>query len=259
VRSIVKQHALSQDNNQADDIELVSSQVVVTKQQSKGFTENAICSQFNCVNPITPGLLDLATLADTSWQCQNHSSASKYLQFCKDAVFYDMGVPSPQSESTSLSEAVLAQDNAAATTYFYHLNGLQLDPWEHRQPSMSDDPCVRNIWKTVCATYFPRAEVGCKAGEYTQYLRPCKNVCENYLRACKVQCCDESVQCAFSKDVQLLNGSTTMLSGYASQSGPSAFCTGAAYGLSDGMQMLWLIAAIAVTCGLTTDYYYLVL
>jgi len=200
--------------------------------QAQGYSTNAICAQFNCINPIVPGLSDLALLQSTAWQCQDEAQVKKYMSFCKDAIYYQPGVPSPKNKSTTLEKAVTSQDNAAATMYFYALNGMNIEPWQHRQPWLGDNSCLLSVWKTVCSTYFPRAEAGCKNGEGTKYLRPCKNVCENYLKACSVQCCDESVQCVFQKKhaknskLALLEGDSAIEAGYYNENGPSAMCTG---------------------------------
>merc|ERR1740117_2861863 len=123
---------------------------------------------------------------------------------------------------------------------------MNLEPWQHRKPWEEDNSCLTSIWKTVCSTYFPRAEAGCKAGEPTKYLKPCKNVCQNYLKACQVQCCDESVQCVFEKKVKLINGNSTTLLGYVDEEGPSAMCTGGAVPnvLGLGSSLLLLLLAV---------------
>merc|ERR1719240_767352 len=92
-----------------------------------------------------------------------------------------------------------AQDNAAATAYFYHLAGMNLDAWDYQHPSISTNGCVRSIWKMVCNTYFPKQGVGCIPGQAVPYLRPCGDVCEQYTKACDVQCCDESTKCIFER------------------------------------------------------------
>lgn len=215
-------------------------------QAGAGYTTNAICQQFNCINPIVPGLSDLAQLSATTWQCQEVQKAKEYMNFCKNAVYYNPAVPSPKKAMT-LDKAVIAQDHAASTAYFYALSGMNMEPWQHRQPWLEDNSCLTSMWKTVCSTYFPRAEAGCKSGESTKYMRPCKNVCENYLKACSVQCCDESVQCVFKKKVSLLDGNSTVLQGYEDEAGPSATCTGAASpsSLRLGSSLVLLLLALA--------------
>lgn len=217
--------------------------------KAKSYTTNAICRQYNCINPIVPGLSDLAQLSATTWQCQQSHEANKFMNFCKNAVYYNPAVPNPKNK-TSMEHVITAQDNAASTAYFYALSGMNLEPWSHRQPWLEQDSCLTSIYKAVCGTYFPRAEAGCKAGQHSNYLRPCKNVCENYLKACNVECCDESVQCVFKKEVSLLNGKSTVRQGYADHDGPSAMCTGAAAPnalRAQGLFQLLLVALFLAT------------
>jgi len=198
--------------------------------QAKQFSTNAICRQWNCINPVFPGLEDLQRLQATQLQCQSVASAKDSLQFCKNAVYYDLvALPSPNKSMTNvtLASVVQQQDNAAATMYMYHLAGMNVEGWEHRKPDEEGNPCTQAVWKMVCATYFPRAEAGCKANEATKLLAPCKNVCGNYIEACQVECCDESVQCVFDNKVSLLDGKEIMTSGYVDELGPSNKCTGA--------------------------------
>jgi len=197
---------------------------------SPAYSTNAICRQSNCINPIFPGVDDLRRLEATQLQCQPMHDAKQHMQFCKNAVFYDVALPSPKksSNTTTLESVVLTQDDAASTMYHYHLAGMNVEAWDHRQPDKDGDKCIQAVWKMVCNTYFPRAEAGCKQGEPTKHLRPCKNTCGSYIQACNVECCDESVQCVFSKQVALLNGSAITTTGYHDELGPSATCTGAA-------------------------------
>jgi hypothetical protein len=194
----------------------------------KEYSTNAICRQYNCINPIFPGMEDLRLMEATPLQTQSSQNVKQYSKFCKNLLYYDVAVPSPKSGKnvTYLSSVVAAQDHAAATMYYYHLAGLNVEGWEHRHPWNSQNDCTQAIWKMVCNTYFPRAEAGSKPGEPTKLLKPCKNVCGSYIEACGVECCDESVQCVFTKEVSLLNGSSVTTSGYYDDSGPSAYCTG---------------------------------
>lgn len=211
---------------------------------TNGYSTDAICYQYNCINPVVPGLMDLSVLESTTWECQDANQVKEYMNFCKDAVYYSPGVPSPKSEIV-LAEAVKAQDDAAATMYFFALSGMNIDPWPHKEPWKETSSCLINVWKTVCSTYFPRAEAGCLAGQPTRYLRPCKNVCENYLKACQVQCCDESVQCVFTQTVSLMEGgSNTTISGYVNEDGPSAMCTGTAAPNTVGIVSSFLLLAL---------------
>merc|ERR1719253_2164383 len=111
--------------------------------------------------------------------------------------------------------------------YYYHLAGMNVEGWDHRRPWLAgSSECTKAIWQMICHTYFPRAEAGCKAGEASVHLRPCKNVCASYVQACNVECCDESVQCVFKKKVALVNGKAATISGYHDELGPSASAFG---------------------------------
>lgn len=206
-------------------VQLSSCVALAEAAHDQHYSTNAICRQNNCLNPLFPGLTDLSMLESSAWQCQSHSKVRKYLQFCEPAVNYDVAVPSPNS-STSLQQLVEAQEKAAVTMYFYHLAGMNMEPQEHKHPESSGSECVKSVWMMVCNTYFPKAEAGCRDGQGSTYLRPCKNVCGAYLQACDVRCCDEGTQCVFDHKVSLAEGGTLQLTGYNDNLGPSAYCTG---------------------------------
>jgi len=192
------------------------------------YSQNALCRQNACVNPIFPGLMDLGRLEALEWQCAEHATVNQYMDFCRSAVNYDSALPSPNATSAPVDALVKAQDDAAATMFFYHMNGIGYDAWDDIEPHQSQDACVQSVWKMVCFTYFPRAQAGCRSGERSTYMRPCMSSCENYLSTCGVECCDESVQCSFSHTVEAAGGVSVIQSGYADVHGPSALCTGAA-------------------------------
>ena len=164
------------------------------------------------MNPIFPGLEDLQRLANgTQWYCTKMEELRPFIcsqlqdtaasiQFCKGAVNYDVAVPEPQSEDEkSVHALVQKQDRAANTAFFAHLSGLGMDPWDYPKPLEADD-CVSSIWRMVCYTYFPRAGAECARGKLMDYMRPCQSSCQNYIKACGVECCDESVQCVFKHE-----------------------------------------------------------
>jgi len=196
--------------------------------QQEEYTTNAMCSKKNCVNPIFPGLEELHHLSEAPWQCSNLRSASPYMSFCRNALNYDPALPEKSDSFPGLREQVKRQDSAAASMYFYHLAGLGLEPWDYQRPDLSDDDCIRSMWRLTCYTYFPRAPIGCEEGHLAAYLRPCQSSCMNYIRQCGVECCDESVRCVFthSKNISATQQITT--AGYAPHDGPSSLCTGAA-------------------------------
>merc|ERR1719329_1885676 len=100
-----------------------------------------------------------------------------------------------------------------------------MEAWDHAKPSQDSDNCVKSVWQMVCYTYFPKNEAGCKTGESSRYLRPCQNTCNSYVSECGVECCDESVQCVFSHNVELSSKKMVTSTGYAPENGPSATCT----------------------------------
>ncbi|CAE8633474.1 unnamed protein product, partial [Polarella glacialis] len=207
--------------------------------RDKLYTTNAICRQHNCINPVFPGLQHVESLKASSWTCEAQHQTLHHLEFCAEAVHYDIAVMSSadaaknasnssNSSNSSVGDMVKTQDQMAATAYVYHLAGMGLEAWDHMQPNASDDECVKSVWKMVCATYLPRAPAHCKVGESTHYQLPCQNVCGGYLEACAVQCCDESVQCAPEEKGLKFNAPFENFTGYSSHHGPYPLCTGAA-------------------------------
>jgi len=191
------------------------------------YTQNSLCRRRYCTNPIFPGLNDLPRLEALQWQCATGSMARPHMDFCKDAVPYDPALPNPVSNATAVNELVKAQEDAAMTMFVYHLNGMGYDAWEHEKPSLGDNECVKAVWKMVCFTYFPRADAGCKLGQLSSYKRPCSGSCHSYIQKCGVECCDESVQCAFAHTAHNATGQLHLLqTGYVDELGPSAKCTG---------------------------------
>jgi TM2 domain-containing membrane protein YozV len=195
------------------------------------FTTNAICKAQYCINPVFPGVQDLGRLENSKWTCQEKQDVLAKLSFCHGAIDYTPALPaveeSTTSESDDIDTLVRAQDAAAITAFAYHLSGMGLEAWDHTRPSEGNE-CVKSIWRMVCYTYFPMGTVGCKAGQETKYLRPCRTSCQNYIHQCGVECCDESVQCVFSHDRPINETSMVKVSGYSNAEGPSPYCTGAA-------------------------------
>jgi len=148
------------------------------------------------------------------------------MNFCKEAVRYHPALPSPNKNAQLVSDVVKAQDNAAATMFFYHLSGMGYEPWEHKSPHSSSNKCVQDVWKMVCFTYFPKADEGCTVGKATPYARPCQTCCQNFLDSCAVECCDESPKCSFSHSMIADDGKITVQKGYVDAVAPSLLCTG---------------------------------
>lgn len=194
------------------------------------FSNNAICRKNRCINPLFPGLMDLGELDKVKWVTTTQSTVEPFLNFCKDVIKYPPALPSPSSATGApLTELVAKQEKAATTTYFYHLSAMGLEPWDFKEPALLQDECAQSVWKMACYTYFPRVQPGARQGEESPYMRPCASCCVNFLSACSVECCDESAQCVFDHTF-MPKGSNTSLTqtGYVSQSGPSALCTGTA-------------------------------
>jgi len=191
------------------------------------FTTNMVCSPKNCLNPLFPALEDLGRLEKQKWVCQDRKKLLFQMNFCQDAVHYASALIVPEDEEgETISALVKKQEQMAITMYAYHLAGMGIEHWDHRRPWEEVDPCILSVWRAVCHTYFPQQEPNCNAGQETKYLRPCKDSCENYINACGVECCDESVKCVFEHK-QYINQSTEVTStGYVNKLSPSQFCTG---------------------------------
>lgn len=190
-------------------------EVAAASSAPETYSTNAICRKNHCINPVFPALQDLSLLEEKSWQCVSHGNMSQFLNFCQGAVNYNVALTSlANTTSKSVKAAVQAQEKSAVTAYFYHLSAMKMEPWEHRSPKSSSDSCVQSVWKMTCLTHFPRAASSCGHGEDTDYARPCKQVCENYVSSCDVKCCDESTRCVFDTEVDLVSGKTVTQRGY---------------------------------------------
>ena len=55
------------------------------------YSNNAVCHQNHCVNPVFPALFDLDRLETLTWQCQPVAFIQKNMRFCQDVVDYDVG------------------------------------------------------------------------------------------------------------------------------------------------------------------------
>eukprot|EP00929_Paragymnodinium_shiwhaense_P013739 TRINITY_DN121591_c0_g1_i1.p1 TRINITY_DN121591_c0_g1~~TRINITY_DN121591_c0_g1_i1.p1 ORF type:complete len:569 (-),score=91.45 TRINITY_DN121591_c0_g1_i1:121-1827(-) len=194
---------------------------------SQLYTTNAACSKNRCVNPVFPGLESLHTLAESQWHCSTLKKTAEAMSFCRSAINYDPALKTQTAIGQSLEDRVRQQDAAASEDFFYHLAGLGLESWDYNKPELSNDECIKSIWRMVCYTHFPRAQVGCIDGTPSQYVRPCKSSCQSYVRQCGVECCDEGVQCVFSH-TKPVKGALVKTEGYVPMDGPSSTCTGAA-------------------------------
>jgi hypothetical protein len=220
------------------------------------YTTNAACRQKNCINPIFPGFLQLDDLAELPWQKMSLEKNGHYLEFCKNIVDYDFALPiidwrdKWNFTAHTIPERIESQDRDAAKLFFYHLSAMGIEAWDYPEPHQESNlpmsSCAKQVARMACFTYLPMAngEVGYESA--TKYFRPCKSSCENYVRECNVECCDDSVQCVFvrqtgsveqlQEDKENANENTelpahrsmTVTGGYANVSGPSTLCTGGA-------------------------------
>jgi len=213
--------------NVASALALNSSVSSVLGAIREAYTTNAICAKNKCINPVFPGMEDLHRLQQAKFICSSLHKTSTHMGFCRNAITYDPALPVPSGGSASIKKLVQRQDNAAATMFYYHTAGLGLEAWDYQKPEFADD-CIKSIWRMVCYTYFPRAEIGCQDGAFTNYIRPCRSSCQNYIRSCGVECCDESVQCVFSHTKSISPSQKVTTEGYLPHDGPSSLCTGAA-------------------------------
>lgn len=206
-----------------------SQEVLAGYGEKQYFTTNAICLRKHCINPIFPGLEDLGRLSQSPWFCSSLFKARAHMGFCKAAINYDPSFPLAEGAAQqSLEDIVKRQDGDAAKMFMYHLSGMGLEAWDYSKPEFSDDDCVKSVWRMVCYTYFPRAPIGCQDGMQVPYMRPCRSSCQNYIKTCGVECCDESVQCVFTHTKELSPTQMVTTSGYLPHDGPSTLCTGAA-------------------------------
>jgi len=210
------------------------------------FTTNAVCKQRYCVNPVFPALNEMPHFDRTRFTKVFHANVTNYLDFCKDIVDYDVSIQIPSDNNTGgtrsyadpLAEVISRTDKSAAKAYFYHLAGMGLEPWDHTYPtqasSLPQRPCALSVARLVCFTYFPKAFYSVREGAETQYIRPCKSSCNNYLEACNIECCDDGLSCTWNagldgsspRATQDLTGTVLLMTGYVDTDGPSLACTG---------------------------------
>jgi hypothetical protein len=216
-------------------------------QYGKSYTTNYLCRDKYCIHPVFPGLLNLTTNMLTAnskktWQCVNHPHIEwQYTGFCGQAVAgYHFAVPAPEEGSLPgawPNASIRKQEGQAISAYVAHISGMGHDFWDYTEPWKHDD-CFKSVWRMVCATHFPK----CSAGDPAEYLRPCSSTCQDYVRTCQVECCDEGVSCTFSHMKILEDGTRELEEGYSTHSGPSPLCTGAAApqagGLFGGVMLL---------------------
>jgi hypothetical protein len=210
------------------------------------YTTNAVCKQRYCIDPVFPGLDQLELLEDRSWKKYEHKLFGDYFKFCRNFIDYDFALPIINRAHTwnvtgnSTQDLISTQEALAAKLYFYHLSAMGLEAWDYQTPEKEVDlphgPCAKQVARMACFTYLPMANPLVQAGMSTRYIRPCKSTCENYVKTCQVDCCDDSVQCVFDRKEQVVPDRVDLVftaalqikSGYLDYDGPSAMCTGGA-------------------------------
>lgn len=197
------------------------------------YTTNVACLPKYCMNPIFPGLMKFGKNVLTenkkeTWMCaniQNTQTIYKLGGFCSRIIAsYPFSMPRPSDPKISEAKAIQLQTRKALETYVGHISGMGFDFWDYTDPWDHDDPCIQQVWRMSCYTFFPR----CNQLKQGEYLPPCANTCEHYLDKCGVVCCDEGVQCSFTHATELPNGTVTYEHGYPAHKGPSPLCTGGA-------------------------------
>jgi len=226
------------------------------------YTTNAVCHQNHCINPVFPGFHKLTTLQHSRWRKYSLAETSEHMSFCKDFLTYDPALPVVDyshkwnTSAHTMQDMVREQESEAARLYFFHLSAMGLEAWDYPHPEKDGLPmssCVRQVAKMACYTYLPMGNPTLKVGMETRYFKPCKNACENYVKECNVDCCDDSVKCVFDESFdaeQKAQGITNppasnlqVKTGYANYDGPCEMCTGAAYPLNLGV---WAVAVAIV-------------
>jgi len=231
------------------------------------YTTNAVCRTNFCINPVFPGLHKLDLLEEQSWQKYDLMQAGQYLNFCKAYISYNFALPvidySHKWNTTAhtLEDRVNEQEQEAANLFFFHVSAMGLDAWDYPNPEedsrMPYGNCVRQVARMACFTYLPQANPALSSGMATRYFKPCKSSCENYVKACNVECCDDSVKCVFTrslkeekkllgepipKDVEM--SEMQVAAGYVDLNGPSLACTGGAFGYRLGTTVALLLGFI---------------
>jgi hypothetical protein len=212
------------------------------------YTTNAVCEQRYCINPVIPGLDALVQLDTLGWIKYPVAETGGYLSFCKHFITYDFALPVMNTShqwnftGNTMKDRVDAQEQLASNLYFFHLSAMGLEAWDYPTPEkdtfLPHGPCVEQVARMACFTYLPMANPAVANGANTRYIKPCRSSCQNYVRTCQVNCCDDSVQCVFdrsgSEDGQNLqvtqssksNAALQIAYGYADYDGPSMYCTG---------------------------------
>jgi len=207
------------------------------------YTTNPICGKKHCINPMFPAMEDMSRLETQKYAMVPLEKVQPALSFCQKAVTYNPALPQPDGGAAApIGALAKIMEHQAITMYVFHLQGMGIEFWDHRHPDRENNECLKSVWRMVCYTYFPKAEASATEGQPTTYQRPCKSSCMNYIKSCKVECCDESVQCVFHHNQTINATAMIQTKGYVSHDAPSAMCTGGANGVGVDSLGLLLIA-----------------
>lgn len=230
----------------------VSSVSAAGKTVAATYTQNSLCLKKFCINPIIPGMMQfevnqLEENSKSNWTCVDDNMSWRQAGFCKQVVSgYSFSLPAPADGllAPPTDELIYQQEKKATSVYVAHMAAMGMDFWDYPDPWNADD-CIKSVWKMACYTHFPR----CNKVDTGLYLRPCASSCQDYLKTCGVECCDEGVQCMFTHQKVMADGSVSVDQGYAPHSGPSLLCTGGAArsatsGFAAAMAFLTLVTAI---------------
>uniref|UniRef100_A0A0G4I8Q8 TM2 domain-containing protein n=1 Tax=Chromera velia CCMP2878 TaxID=1169474 RepID=A0A0G4I8Q8_9ALVE len=201
-----------------------------TKFGKELYSTNMLCAPNRCLNPIFPALTGLQTMKGiSSYTCVDNADGGKSLPFCGEIVTYNYQIAAIPDGVTTTQTPAEYWEGQALTDFVWHMGAMGFDEWDYRtkvNENVYADPCALAVLKLACYTYFPKCEHGHWGGETGSYVQPCFTACSNYITACQVECCDESVQCVFEFTQKDSDGNSLTQTGYSSHFGPSAFCTG---------------------------------
>lgn len=209
------------------------------------YSHNSVCLKHRCVNPIFPALRQLGenvmeNLEKKKFACiDDWRNAKNVARFCSKSIGYHFSVIADGVPGDEIVEA----DHKAVTAYASHLSGMGIDAWDYNDPWLPEVPdCVKDVWKLVCYTYFPK----CNELDNEKYLRPCQSTCKSYIQTCGIECCDEGVQCIFTYDEEK-DGNMVTSKGYVNHNAPSVLCTGMLAGAaSQGAGPSWLLFCVLI-------------
>lgn len=216
------------------------------------YTTNPVCGKSRCINPLFPAMEDMSRLETQKYAMVPLQKVQPALSFCQKAITYNPALPKPEGDAKpAIGALAKIMEHQAITMYVYHLQGMGVEFWDHRDPGSGSNECLKTVWRMVCYTYFPKAEASANEGEESRYQRPCKSSCFNYVKECKIECCDESVQCVFEHNQTINATAMIQTKGYVAHDAPSPMCTGGAKSVAG--HLLWLMLTAVVGLGLAVQ------